>query len=93
MKNDRATLIDIVLIGALVVLSVVTIWSLAADHVSRWVSIGGLVGIITVALSLVFARFATRPDHVRALQSRTRHSASFAKALPRRAPKPSAASC
>lgn len=69
MNNNRATLIDIVLIGALIVLSVVTIWGLAAPHVSRWVSIAGLVGIITVALSLVVARFATRPDHVRALQS------------------------
>lgn len=67
--NNRVTLIDIVLIGALVVLSVVTIWSLAAEHVSRWVQIAGLVGIIAVALSLVFARFMTRPDHVRALQS------------------------
>jgi len=69
VNNNRATLIDIVLIGALVVLSVVTIWGLAAEHVSRWVSIGGLGGIIAVALSLVVARFATRPDHVRALQS------------------------
>jgi two-component system sensor histidine kinase LytS len=67
--NNRVTLIDIVLIGALVVLSIVTIWSLAAEHVSRWVQIAGLVGIIAVALSLVFARFMTRPDHVRALQS------------------------
>ena len=69
MNNNRATLIDIVLIGALIVLSFVTIWGLAADHVSRWVAIGGLGGIIAVALSLVVARFATRPDHVRALQS------------------------
>ena len=67
--NNRVTLIDIVLIGALVVLSIVTIWGLAAEHVSRWVTLGGLGGIIAVALSLVFARFATRPDHVRALQS------------------------
>ncbi len=67
--NNRVTLIDIVLIGALIVLSVVTIWSLAADHASRWVQIAGLIGIIAVALSLVLARFMTRPDHVRALQS------------------------
>ena len=67
--NNRVTLIDIVLIGALIVLSVVTISSLAAEHVSRWVQIAGLVGIIAVALSLVLARFMTRPDHVRALQS------------------------
>ncbi len=69
MNNNRATLIDIVLIGALVVLAVVTIWGLAAESISRWVPIAGLVGIIAVALSLVFARFMTRPDHVRALQS------------------------
>jgi two-component system, LytTR family, sensor histidine kinase LytS len=67
--NNRVTLIDIVLIGALGVLSLVTIWSLAAENVSRWVHIAGLGGIILVALSLVLARFMTRPDHVRALQS------------------------
>jgi two-component system, LytTR family, sensor histidine kinase LytS len=67
--NNRVTLIDIVLIGALIVLSVVTIWSLAAEHASRWLQIAGLGGIIAVALSLVLARFMTRPDHVRALQS------------------------
>jgi two-component system sensor histidine kinase LytS len=69
VNDNRATLIDIVLIGALVVLSVITVWGLAGAHVSRWVPIGGLGGIIAVALSLVVARFATRPDHVRALQS------------------------
>ncbi len=67
--NNRVTLIDIVLIGALMVLSVVTVWSLVAEQASRWVHIAGLYGIIAVAISLVFARFMTRPDHVRALQS------------------------
>jgi two-component system, LytTR family, sensor histidine kinase LytS len=69
VRDNRAALIDIVLTGALVVLAIITIWGLAATHVSRWVPIAGLVGIIAVALSLVAARFATRPDHVRALQS------------------------
>lgn len=67
--NNRVTLIDIVLIGALVVLSSITIGTLGSAHVSRWVQIAGLAGIIAVALSLVLARFLTRPDHVRALQS------------------------
>lgn len=67
--NNRVTLIDIVLIGALIVLSSITIGTLGAPDVSRWVQIAGLAGIIAVALSLVLARFLTRPDHVRALQS------------------------
>ncbi|NTU71771.1 MAG: histidine kinase [Coriobacteriia bacterium] len=67
--NNRVTILDIVLIFALAMLSVITISSLAADHVSSWVQIAGLGGIIAVALSLVVARFMTRPDHVRALQS------------------------
>ena len=69
MSNSRSTLIDAFLAAALVVLSGVTIWSLSDVTVSRWITIIGLGGIVTVGLALVVARFATRPDHVRALQS------------------------
>ncbi len=68
--NNRVTLIDIVLIGALVVLSVITIWSLAAEHVSRWVQHRRSRRASSWSRSRSScARFMTRPDHVRALQS------------------------
>ena len=69
MGNNRSTLIDAFLAAALVVLSGVTIWSITEPNVSRWITLAGLAGIVAVGLALVIARFATRPDHVRALQS------------------------
>jgi len=67
--NNRSGLIDAVLVGSLGLLAVITIASLFLEHVSRWITLSGLAGIVAVALALVWARFATRPDHVRALQS------------------------
>ena len=67
--NYRRGLIDAVLVAALGVLAVITRASLFLEHTSRWVSLAGLGGIVAVALALIWARFATRPDHVRALQS------------------------
>ena len=67
--NNRSTLIDMVLTGALAVLALIAVGSLFIEHSSRWVTLAGVAGVITVALALVWARFATRPDHVRALQS------------------------
>lgn len=67
--NNRSTLIDVVLTSALAVLAVVAVASLFVEDTSRWVTLAGLAGVVTVALALVWARFATRPDHVRALQS------------------------
>ncbi len=69
MKDNRSTLIDVVLVVALVVLSGVTIWSIWDVTVSRWITLAALAGLVAVGLALVIARFATRPDHVRALQS------------------------
>jgi two-component system, LytTR family, sensor histidine kinase LytS len=67
--NNRSELIDVVLACALGVLSIVVLWGLSTESLSRWVTLAALAGIVTVALALVVARFATRPDHVRALQS------------------------
>ena len=69
MRNNRSTLIDAFLAAALLVLSGVTIWSISEAHVTRWITLAGIAGIVAVGLALVVARFATRPDHVRALQS------------------------
>jgi two-component system sensor histidine kinase LytS len=68
-SENRSALIDLAVASALLVLSLVTIFGLAAPDVSRWVAFAGMGGIVTIAVALVWARFATRPDHVRALQS------------------------
>ena len=67
--NNRSSVIDALMVGTLGLLAVITIASLFLEHTSRWVTLSGLAGIVAVALALVWARFATRPDHVRALQS------------------------
>jgi two-component system, LytTR family, sensor histidine kinase LytS len=70
MKSEnRSALIDLAIASALLVLSLVTVFGLAAPDVSRWIAFAGMGGIVTIAVALVWARFATRPDHVRALQS------------------------
>ena len=70
MKSEsRSALLDLAIASVLCVLSLVTVWGLAAPDVSRWVALAGMGGIVTIAVVLVWARFATRPDHVRALQS------------------------
>ena len=69
MGTSRSSLIDAFLAIALLVLSGVTIWSISEAHVTRWITLAGIAGIVAVGLALVIARFATRPDHVRALQS------------------------
>jgi two-component system sensor histidine kinase LytS len=69
MSTSRSALIDAFLAIGILVLSGVTIWSISEAHVTRWITLAGIAGIVTVGLALVIARFATRPDHVRALQS------------------------
>ena len=69
MNENRSALIDLAIASILVVLSVITIFGLAAPGVSRWIPFASMGGIVAIALVLIWARFATRPDHVRALQS------------------------
>jgi two-component system sensor histidine kinase LytS len=69
MGKSRSALIDAFLAIGIVVLSGVTIWSISQPNLLRWVTLAGIAGIVAVGLALVIARFATRPDHVRALQS------------------------
>ena len=67
--NNRSTLIDAALVATLGVLAVITMASLLLEGTSRWIALAGLAGIVAVAFALIWARFSTRPDHVRALQS------------------------
>ena len=69
MNESRSALIDLAVASILVVLSVITIFGLASQNVSHWVPLAAMGGIVAMALALIWARFATRPDHVRALQS------------------------
>jgi two-component system, LytTR family, sensor histidine kinase LytS len=67
--ETRSALTDLAIASALVVLTLVTLFGLATRAASPWVAIVGISGVIAIALSLVWGRFATRPDHLRALQS------------------------
>lgn len=70
MKGEtRSALTDLAIASALFVLAVVTVMSLVLDAVPNWVALVGMGGIVAIALALVWTRFVTRPDHVRALQS------------------------
>jgi two-component system sensor histidine kinase LytS len=69
VKLSRSIIIDTLLATAVVVLSVVTVYALAATHVSRVVLFVSLGGLVAVAIMLVTARIATRPDHEQALHS------------------------
>ncbi len=66
---NRSTVIDTLLATAVVVLSAVTIYALAAVHISKWVLFVALGGLVAVAVMLVIARIVTRPDHEQALHS------------------------
>jgi two-component system sensor histidine kinase LytS len=67
--GTRSALIDIAIACMLAVLSAVTVWGLAMPNTSHWLALAGMGGIVTISLALVWARFAGRPDHARALQS------------------------
>ena len=69
MRLSRSTVIDTLLATAVVVLSAVTVYALAAAHVSRVVLFVSLGGLVLVALMLVAGRIYTRPDHEQALHS------------------------
>ncbi|NTW29302.1 MAG: histidine kinase [Coriobacteriia bacterium] len=69
MNDNRSSLVDILVVAAIVVFSAITYVGIVTVDVARWVPILGLTGIVVSAVVLVVSRFASRPDHVRALQS------------------------
>lgn len=69
MRLNRSTMIDLILAAVVVVLGVVTFYALAVQHISRWILLVALGGLVAVAVIMVIARFVTRPDHLRAQQS------------------------
>lgn len=69
MNTNRTVIIDGLLVVAVTVLVVVTLYSVSVVHVSRWVAIAAVTGLALAAVALMVGRFSTRPDHLRAMQS------------------------
>jgi len=69
MTPRRTIVIDMLLLFAVTVLAVVTAWSILVSTAPRWLLTASLTGLTMVAMGSVVARFVSRPDHLRALQS------------------------
>ena len=70
MRYDRNFVIDVLLGLAITVLAAIVLISLAAAGiVTRWLPIGGIAGLVAIALGLLATQLFTRPDHLRAMQS------------------------
>lgn len=69
MTPRRSIIIDSLLLFAAAVLALVTAWVLLASDAPRWLLTASLTGLTMVAMGSVVARFVSRPDHLRALQS------------------------
>lgn len=69
MTPRRQIVIDMLLIFAVTVLAMVTAWIILASNAPRWLLTAALTGLTMVAMGSVVARFVSRPDHLRALQS------------------------
>ncbi len=69
MTPRRTIVIDMLLLFTVTVLGIVTAWTILASSAPRWLLTASLTGLIMVAMGSVVARFVSRPDHLRALQS------------------------
>jgi len=65
----KRILFDSMLLFTVTVLAVVTGYVLVVSDAPRWVLIASLTGLAVVAVGSVIARFVSRPDHLRAIQS------------------------
>jgi len=70
MSTPRRTIIiDMLLLFAVTVLAVVTGYIMVVSDAPRWMLTVSLIGLSVVAMGSVIARFVSRPDHLRAIQS------------------------
>jgi two-component system, LytTR family, sensor kinase len=70
MRYDRNFVIDVLLGFAITALAAIVLIALAAEGiVTRWLPIAGIAGLVAIALGLLVTQLATRPDHLRAMQS------------------------
>jgi len=65
----RTIIIDSLLLFAVTVLAVVTAYIFVVSNAPRWILTASLIGLTVIAVGSVIARFVSRPDHLRALQS------------------------
>ncbi|MBE0476077.1 MAG: histidine kinase [Coriobacteriia bacterium] len=68
MYPGRRVLIDVALMTTVAALTVIAGASLAF-RLPRYVTVAAIAGLVMVAMGMVVARFITRPDHLRAMQS------------------------
>ena len=66
---SKRILFDSILLFTVTVLAVVTGYVLVVSDAPRWVLLASLTGLAVVAVGSVIARFVSRPDHLRAIQS------------------------
>jgi two-component system sensor histidine kinase LytS len=66
---DHNLVLDLSIVSVIVVLSGVTVWGLVTPGITHWIPLAGMGGVMLIDLALIYGRFATRPDHVRAQQS------------------------
>lgn len=69
--RTRQAAIDTLLVAAVAILAAAAVFGLLAPGVSRFVPTAALVGLALLAVVMVAARFLSRRDHDRALQSQT----------------------
>lgn len=61
--------VDLLLVFTVTVLAIIAAWSLIISDVPHWLTTMSLAGLMIVAIGSTAARFAGRPDHLRAHQS------------------------
>lgn len=69
MTPRRTIIIDSLMLFGVTVLAVVTGYVLVVVDAPRWMLTSTLTGLTMVAMGSVVARFISRPDHLRAMQS------------------------
>lgn len=69
MNDGRSALLDILVTSAFIALAIVTYFGIVMTEWPVWVPLLGLTCIVAFGLTLLVARFTSRPDHIRALQS------------------------
>ena len=68
MYPARRVLIDLILLATVAVLTVIAAATLLFG-MPRYLIVASITGLVMIAMGMVVARFITRPDHLRAMQS------------------------
>ena len=71
MAPRRTILFDSLLLFAVTILAMVAGWVLIATDTPEWVLSASLAGLTLIAMGSIVARWVSRPDHIKAMQSDT----------------------